>query len=185
MAFSYTFHKAVGQTIPKLISCLSKRPYYLSQITYRLLLVALSRVEESKYMRILSDPKEDLSYLINLKAPDDYFIWMKGFDKLVDGKWNENLSVTEWMKLEDKNNMKKNPKKVRCIESIKPLWFPGTKPIFSENNKNDEVKDIQENKSKDLFKNLNDSSILQKKISQKNIKISNERELYPKYIEFE
>ena len=111
MAFSYTFHKAVGQTIPKLISCLSKRPYYLSQITYRLLLVALSRVEESKYMRILSDPKEDLSYLINLKAPDDYFIWMKGFDKLVDGKWNENLSVTEWMKLEDKNNMKKNPKK--------------------------------------------------------------------------
>ena len=65
------------------------------------------------------------------------------------------------------------------------MWFPGTKPIFSENNKNDEVKDIQENKSKDLFKNLNDSSILQKKISQKNIKISNERELYPKYIEFE
>ena len=185
MAFSYTFHKAVGQTIPKLISCLSKRPYYLCQISYRLLLVALSRVEESKYMRILSDPKEDLSYLINLKAPDDYFIWMKGFDKLVDGKWNENLSVTEWMKLEDKNNMKKNPKKERCIKSIKPLWFPGTKPIFSENNKNDEVKDIQENKSKDLFKNLNDSSILQKKISQKNIKISNERELYPKYIEFE
>ena len=102
MAFSYTFHKAVGQTIPKLISCLSKRPYFLCQISYRLLLVALSRVEESKYMRILSDPKEDLSYLINLKAPDDYFIWMKGFDKLVDGKWNENLSVTEWMKLEDK-----------------------------------------------------------------------------------
>ena len=136
-------------------------------------------------MRILSDLKEELSYLITLKAPDDYFIWMKGFDKLVDGKWNENLSVTEWMKLEDKNNMKKNPKKERCIESIKPLWFPGTKPIFSENNKNYEVKDIQENKSKDLFKNLNDSSILQKKISQKNIKISNERELYPKYIEFE
>jgi len=53
--------------------------------------------------------------------------------------------------------MKKNPKKERCIESIKPLWFPVTKPIFSENNKNYEVKDIQENKSKDLFKNLNDS----------------------------
>jgi len=64
--------------------------------------VAFSRVEESKYMRILFDPKEKLSYLINLKAPEYYFIWMKGFDKLVDGKWNENLSVTEWMKLEDK-----------------------------------------------------------------------------------
>ena len=44
MAFAYTFHKAVGQTIPRLIPCLSKRPQYMFQLTYRLLLVALSRV---------------------------------------------------------------------------------------------------------------------------------------------
>ena len=102
MAFAYTFHKAFGQTIPRLITCLSKRPQYLFQLTYRLLLVALSRVEEGKNMRLLFDPKDDLSYLTELKPPKDYFVWIKGFENNNDNKWDENVSLKEFLKDEEK-----------------------------------------------------------------------------------
>ena len=93
LAFSYTFHKAVGQTIPKLILCLSKRPQYLAQLTYRLLLVALTRVENKKNIKILSSAKEYLSYLCSLKSPEDYFIWIKGFENSADRRWNAEESL--------------------------------------------------------------------------------------------
>ena len=107
MAFSYTFHKAVGQTIPRVIACLSKRPDKMVQITYRLLLVALSRVTEGKYIRLLKTERDNLSYLCDLKAPEDYFIWIKGFENENDGIWNSKKSIIEW----EKNEKEKYDKK--------------------------------------------------------------------------
>ena len=129
LAFSYTFHKAVGQTIPKLILCLSKRPQYLAQLTYRLLLVALTRVENKKNIKILSSAKEDLSYLCSLKSPEDYFIWIKGFENSADRRWNVEESLKEFMKKnevhEDKTksrNMKRFPS--ICAKSTNMKRFP-------------------------------------------------------------
>ena len=117
MSFAYTFHKAVGQTIPKLIPCLSKRPKSLCQLTYRSLLVALSRVEEGKNMRLLFDPRDDLSYLTKLKPPKDYFIWLKGFVDSNDNKWNEDTSVMEWINKEkEMNSAKESQTYLRTIK---------------------------------------------------------------------
>ena len=50
------------------------------------------------------DPKDNLSYLTELKPPKDYFIWIKCFDDTNDNKWNENIFLKEWLKDEEKIN---------------------------------------------------------------------------------
>ena len=80
----------MGRTIPKVILGVNKRPF-LPRLTLNMLIVALSRVEDGKNIRILPILTDnELDYLKDLTYDEDYEIWFNGFDD--DNIWKAEKS---------------------------------------------------------------------------------------------
>ncbi|MGH7955247.1 MAG: C-terminal helicase domain-containing protein, partial [Gloeomargaritales cyanobacterium] len=91
MSFAMTFYKAQGQTIPKVILILNKRPVGLSVLTYSSLFVAVSRVRLADDIRLLGN--DNISYRSDLKVGKDILRWWKGFGPDRQGLWNSERSL--------------------------------------------------------------------------------------------
>ncbi len=89
LGFSITFYKVEGKTLPLLILNLYKRGC-TPEVTLKSLLVGLTRVRESRNVRLLPPPANSgptpLAHLLNLKSDDDFRVWMAGYDD--SGMWS-------------------------------------------------------------------------------------------------
>ena len=102
LAFSMTIHKAQGQTIDRLILCLSERKEHRVQMDWSSLYVALSRVKCRNSLRILTknlyrfstrDPScpectSTLQYMKSFKAKVEVGIYFRGFRHSKGSSWD-------------------------------------------------------------------------------------------------
>lgn len=88
---SITYHKIQGRTMQKIILELNHRPF-VPNITYNMLVVALSRVNTGKDMAIMKIPNGEngLEYLKKLKPDTQLITWLKGIDSK-SGLWTEDI----------------------------------------------------------------------------------------------
>ena len=92
---------------------LSKRPFQ-PHIDYHGLYVALSRVKQSKHLRVLplQPMQTGFDYLFNLKPPVALTNWIQAYDK--DGKWivqqNSTLDSTS-KRIAEKRKSSSEPRK--------------------------------------------------------------------------
>ena len=88
LAFVLTIHKLQGMTLERLILQLNyRRGNLLKQLSYNSFLVAISRVEYFKHIRIIPlIPGSDLKYIGKLKPDFKLKVWMQGFNE--ENYWN-------------------------------------------------------------------------------------------------
>ena len=84
VAFSITFHKIQGKTVPKIILDLNRRPgQRLGKLTFYGVYVGLSRVKYSADIRILPiQPNESLAHLKRLKPHEELTDWLHCVNKV-------------------------------------------------------------------------------------------------------
>ena len=100
LVFAITNHKAQGQTLHKVILCLSERPSYLRNlINFSAMYVAFSRVKKSEDIRLLvhNDRHKELSYLKSLRPDPTIVAFYDGF--LPNQSWGARLAADSYMQL--------------------------------------------------------------------------------------
>ena len=106
LAFAMTVHKAQGRTIRRVVIDLTHRPTQMSQMKFAAIFVAMSRVQKTDHIRLLThrrtgkqfDPQQAYSYITTLKPDDNVMSYYAGFPPTQDSNdngvfWSPSLAL--------------------------------------------------------------------------------------------